>query len=175
MEYFLIIAVFLSISLVMISMQSAQGQGFTPPIGNWRIIADGHQGSLDITSTDSGFHHPRSPSGVSQSGKDIIGTIKLNDEARHNITGFYNDNLHRIIFVRVVNSSNLSQDQIFTGYLLTGSLNNVTNLKDSCSSIGGFENTHTLTGQFEMLSGPQALADNNVRGWYAESSYCQLP
>jgi hypothetical protein len=173
MEYFLIIAVFLSISIVTIPMQFALGQGFTPPIGNWRIIADGLEGSLDLTSTNNGFHPPESSSGFSQSGKDIVGTIKLNDKALHKITGFYNDNLHRIIF-RIVNSSNMSQDQVFTGYLFTGSLNNLTSL-NSCSSIGGFENTHTLTGQFEAFSGPQALADNNVRGWYAETSYCQLP
>jgi hypothetical protein len=173
MEYFLIIAVFLFISIVTTPMQFALGQGFTPPIGNWRIIADGLEGSLDLTSTNNGFHPPESSSGFSQSGKDIVGTIKLNDEAMHKITGFYNDNLHRIIF-RIVNSSNLSQDQVFTGYLFTGSLNNLTSLK-SCSSIGGFENIHTLTGQFEAFSGPQALADNNVRGWYAETSYCRLP
>jgi hypothetical protein len=153
-------------------IQFIHAQEFTPPLGKWKIVADGAKGFLDIKLSrilNSGSI-PALPT-----GREIVGTIKLGTEKVQNILGFYNDNLRRIIFVRITNSSDITQDQIFTGYLFSGTLSNSTGLDESCSHIGGFENIHTITGFFEAISGHQALSRNNVRGWYAENSYCQQP
>jgi hypothetical protein len=173
--YILFMATILGTFVLVIPVQFVHGQGFVAPIGNWTIIADGIKGALDVKVAGPGFHPPKLMNGMLHSGKDIVGTLKLGNDPMQKIIGFYNDNLSRIIFIRVANSTNLAQDEIFSGYVISGSLSNLTNLDESCRKAGGFENTHTLTGTFEALSGVQALASNNLRGWYAENSYCELP
>jgi hypothetical protein len=153
-----------------ISLQLVHAQGYIPPEGVWRVIVDGVDGSLDIKITNMHNLGTANPA-----GKNIAGTIKLGSEPTQNITGFYNDNVHRIVFIRIVNPTNVAQDEIFTGYIFPGTLNNLTSLNHLCSESHGFENTHTLTGYFEGLSVVQALSPNNVRGWYGEYSYCEFP
>lgn len=70
-------------------------------IGNWKINANGFEGTLAIKEIDS-------------SGNIEGGSTAFSNE----IIGFWDEDSRRITFMRVVDKNNPSSFQIYTGYLM---------------------------------------------------------
>jgi hypothetical protein len=107
--------------------------------GTWKINANGFEGDLNIDSVDS--------------QGNLSGTVFGN-----NILGFWDDVAMKITFIRVVDPSNPSTFQIYTGFLF----------QNPTQPDAGDNVTFTLTGSFEAFSGTGAVAQRVVYGWFAQ-------
>jgi hypothetical protein len=112
--------------------------------GHWRIKANGFQGDLNIASVDN-------------QGR-LSGTLTMQNEPTDQIVGFWDERSEKIIFMRILNPSDPSAGQIYTGHLFC--------IPIGCSSTG--QNTLTLAGSFEALATGGGSAERSVFGWYAE-------
>lgn len=99
-------------------------------IGNWTINGNGFQDKLVISQIDS-------------EGK------LLNSSAFGNkVLGFWDEASRKITFMRLVNPSDPSTFQVYTGYLMNDG--------------------KTLAGSFEAFQGSGASAKQSVFGWFAK-------
>jgi len=106
------------------------------PTGNWNINGNGFRGDLVINSVDS-------------AGR-ITGTV-YNGQT---IIGFWDESSQKITFMRIIEPSDPSTFQIFTGYLFR-----------NCDTGGCL---YTLAGSFEAFAGTGAVAQRTLYGWFAQ-------
>lgn len=103
----------------------------TLKIGNWKINANGAEGVLVIKQIDA--------------SNNLTGSTVYGNE----IIGFWDEDSRKITFIRVVDKSNPSTFQIFTGYLM--------------------DNKTTIAGSFGAFQGTGGTAQRSVFGWFATS------
>ena len=108
-------------------------------IAIWNINANGHEGQLNIASVD--------PQG------NLSGTVFGNP-----IQGFWDEDAQKITFMRIINASDPSLTQIYTGF----------RFQNPITPGAGEDVTQTLTGFFEAFSGSGATAQSNLFGWFAQ-------
>lgn len=106
--------------------------------GSWTLSANGYTGLLKITSV--------SGSGV------LSGSVDMNNEPSHQIIGFWDGTSQKITFMRVLDKTDPSKIQVFTGYRF----------------VDGATKHPTLAGSFEGFQGTGAIAQRVLYGWYAE-------
>lgn len=99
-------------------------------LGNWKINGNGFEGVLAIKEIDAN------------------GNIKGGSKAFDNeIIGFWDEDSRKITFMRLVDKTNPSTFQVYTGYLM--------------------KNLTTIAGSFEGFQGTGATAKRSVFGWFA--------
>lgn len=103
----------------------------TLKIGNWKINGNGFEGALAINQIDA-------------SGNLIGSTVY-----GHEMIGFWDEDARKITFIRVIDKSNPSSFQIYTGYLMS--------------------NNTMIAGSFQAFQGTGATAQCSVCGWFATS------
>lgn len=103
----------------------------TIPKGSWKINGNGFPGTLSVDSVDN--------------NGNVKGSVYGNA-----IFGFWDDPAQKLTFMRVVDPSNPSSMQLYTGYLFT--------------SAG----TPTLAGTFQAFSGGGGTPLRPMFGWYAQ-------
>ena len=77
----------------------------TAPQGHWRIVANGFQGDLDLTTDALG---------------NVQGTVKIDAPNVEHIHGFWDDAEQRLIFQRPVQNAG-GKPQNYTGFLFEAS------------------------------------------------------
>jgi hypothetical protein len=107
--------------------------------GNWTLNGNGSPGSLVIPAIDAKGNIIKM---TDASSKEIKPTAYGND-----IIGFWDEDAHKLTFIRVIDKNNPIANQIYTGYLLDDKI--------------------TIAGSFEAFQGGSAL--RTVYGWYAKS------
>jgi hypothetical protein len=105
------------------------------PSGQWKFNGNGFTGVLNITVDNQG---------------NVTGDVIGNP-----ITGFYDKDAGRIIFLRIIDTNNPSTYQIYTGYIR--------------SSLNQNDFDYVFDGYFEAFSGTGAVARRPVYGWDASN------
>ncbi len=100
------------------------------PTGSWNLDGNGFPGTLSVDSVDN--------------NGNVKGSAYGNA-----IFGFWDDTAQRLAFMRVIDPSDASSMQLYTGYLFT--------------SAG----TPTLAGTFQAFAGSGGTPLQQVFGWYA--------
>jgi hypothetical protein len=108
------------------------------PLGTWDINGNGYDGVLSIQQVDA--------------QGNLGGSTVFGDR----VDGFWDDRSKRITFIRVIDSSNPSRNQVYTGYLMDNQPNNQTDGKMA------------LAGSFEAFKGTGGIAPRPVYGWFAK-------
>ena len=109
------------------------------PTGNWNINGNGSTGVLTITS-------------INAQGQ-LTGTVYGQP-----LIGFWDSASNKILFMRLINTSQPATFQIYTGYLF----------RNPITPQGGQNVTYTLTGYFVAFSGSGGTAQMNHFGWFAQ-------
>ncbi len=125
---------FAACSLIAISWPAAAD--LNDPGGPWDIDANGFSGTLKISVDVNG---------------NLTGTVFGNP-----LTGFYDKASGRIMFVRIITSSEPRNNQVYTGYFM----------QDAVPAPGQAFVYH-FAGSFEVFSGGGGTAKRNVYAWYA--------
>jgi hypothetical protein len=112
---------------------------FSLPLGTWEMNAGGDRGPLQLVSV----------SGQGELRGTLFGKA---------IIGFWNDLAQQITFVRILDPTEPSTTQLFTGYLF----------RNSGGLRGVGHATYTLAGSFTALAGTGATAARAASGWYAQ-------
>jgi hypothetical protein len=115
---------------------STKSQLNFPPIhveSIWNINVNGTTGTLRITSVTS--------------NNIVQGSMDLNTQPPNRIEGAYDNVSQKLTFFRIINHSNPTTNQIFTGFLM-GSSNNA------------------IAGYFEALPNAGGSVQRSIFGWY---------
>lgn len=99
--------------------------------GNWKINGNGFEGTLKIKPPDAN------------------GTLKNCTVYGDPVIGFWDEPSRKITFMRVINQSDASTFQIYTGYLMT--------------------DKKLLAGSFQGFKGTGATASQSTFGWFAKA------
>jgi hypothetical protein len=119
---------------LLIVLFGGRAEAQTLPRGSWQINGNSFLGILQITSV--------TPTGVCTATVYGQPTVCL-----------WNEAAQRITFIRIINISNPSTMQVFTGYLFR--------------NAAGPDSVYTLAGSFEAFPGTGGTAARNVFGWFA--------
>jgi hypothetical protein len=114
----------------------------TLPTGSWTIDANGFRGHMDIAGVDG--------------AGNLNATLTIDAPRVDQMEGFWDDGSKKITFIRVLDASTPSRNQIYTGYYWNNSRDRPTDL------------THFLAGEFEAFRGTGATASRVLYGWVAE-------
>jgi hypothetical protein len=110
--------------------------------GSWNINGNGYEDVLRID-------------GVSAQGK-VSGTAYGQP-----IDGYWDEDARKLTFIRIIDPTNPSKQQIFTGFWFQNPVN-----------PGAGQNvTHTLAGFFEAFSGTGGSAQRTLYGWFARIEF----
>jgi hypothetical protein len=114
------------------------------PTGTWQIDANGFRGTLNIANNS-----------VDSQG-NLNANVVIDAPRVDQITGFWDDSSQKITFIRIIDATNPSTNQIYTGYLFD-------NRRDRPTDV-----TFTLTGYFEAFQGTGGVAQRVLYGWFAQ-------
>jgi hypothetical protein len=113
----------------------------TLPKGDWAIDANGFRGTMTISDVDA--------------QGNLSASLVIDPPRVDQMIGFWDDVGKKITFIRVLNASEPSQNQIYTGFYFN-------NERDQPTDV-----THTLTGFFEAFQGTGGVAQRVLYGWFA--------
>lgn len=153
--YYLMGIVFL---LSVIQIENVYSQIDFSPIGEWTLFADGLKGNLDMHRIDG------STDFTDSRALRINGTV-FGDP----IAGYFDSLTGRITFLRVMNSSNIWENQIFTGFSDRFVSPSCEGISDPCNTV-----ILSLVGYFESLGGPDEI-EPDVKGWFAHQTQNIFP
>ena len=116
----------------------AEAERFPGSFGPWRFIANGVEGKMTLQDDGNG---------------NLSGTI---DETQQ-LLGFWDASQHKVTFLRIVDPTDPSTVQVYSGYLFS---------RGEPVDIIVF----TLTGSYQAFSDSGVTAQRNVFGWSASMS-----
>jgi hypothetical protein len=116
----------------------AEAERFPGSLGPWRFMTNGVEGKMTLRDDGNG---------------NLSGTI---DETQQ-LLGFWDANLQKVTFLRIVDPTDPSAIQVYSGYLFS---------HGEPIDIIAF----TLTGSYQAFSDSDTTAQRNVFGWNASMS-----